>query len=110
VCATGGDVAGDAVRPGTADAPVPESLGVAAGAVATGLFTVGLALPVDEARLAKSRESAATSATPTPANHLVAAEMRRIPLSRSTVRRGPIRPSLVSADGCRMMSTVGTVG
>jgi hypothetical protein len=62
--------------------------------MATGLFTVGRALPVDEARLAKSRESAATNATPTPANHLVADWMRRIPSSRSTVARGPIRPSL----------------
>ena len=68
--------------------PSPVTAGdVAGGAVATGVFTEGLALPDDEAaRSAKKSENAATSATPRPASQRVVDEIRRMPLSRSANR------------------------
>jgi hypothetical protein len=82
----GGYVKGGAVWAGCAgDAEVapPPVVGcvAAGGAVAAGAFTDGVFPPADDedARSANANESAATSATPAPANQRVVDEIRRMP-------------------------------
>jgi hypothetical protein len=92
VCRCGGTVTDGTVGEGwagCADEPEldPPSSAIG-GAVAAGVSTLGVLLLPDDARPARSKENAATNAAPTPASQRVVDEIRRMPSSRSTVRRG----------------------